>query len=69
MFGCLAHSGGSAGATALIELALTGGDGTFAGDYTNEVHGDTLRNAKIVQTVSNVSRNKENHPNDFKLLT
>lgn len=29
--------GGSAGATAVIELALTGGDETFAGDYTTEL--------------------------------
>lgn len=29
--------GGSAGATAVIELALTGGDSTFAQDYTGEI--------------------------------
>jgi len=31
--------GGSAGATAALELALTAGDDTFAGDYTNELIG------------------------------
>lgn len=31
--------GGSAGATAALELALTAGDNTFAGDYTNELQG------------------------------
>lgn len=31
--------GGSAGATAVIELALTGGDKTFAQDYTGELAG------------------------------
>jgi acetyl esterase/lipase len=31
--------GGSAGATAVIELALTGGDATFADDYTAELEG------------------------------
>lgn len=43
--------GGSAGATALIELALTGGDDTFAGDYTNELQGQdrTLATANLDQ--------------------
>ena len=31
--------GGSAGATTVIELAITGGDGVFAGDYTSELVG------------------------------
>jgi len=33
----LTLQGGSAGATAVIELALTGGDSTFAADYTGEL--------------------------------
>ena len=31
--------GGSAGATTVIELAITGGDAVFAGDYTSELAG------------------------------
>jgi len=43
--------GGSAGATALLELALTAGDDTFAGDYTNELAGQdrTLATANTDQ--------------------
>jgi acetyl esterase/lipase len=43
--------GGSAGATAVIELALTGGDDKFAGDYTVELQGldRTLSTANLDQ--------------------
>jgi len=43
--------GGSAGATAALELALTAGDDTFAGDYTDELKGKdrTLSSANIDQ--------------------
>jgi len=43
--------GGSAGATAVIELALTGGDQTFAQDYTGELQGQdrTLSTANLDQ--------------------
>lgn len=43
--------GGSAGATAALELALTGGDDKFAGDYTDELKGEdqTLSTANIDQ--------------------
>ena len=43
--------GGSAGATAVIELALTGGDATFADDYTGELggHDRTLPTASTGQ--------------------
>ena len=43
--------GGSAGATAVIELALTGGDDVFAGDYTAELQGmdRTLSTANLDQ--------------------
>merc|ERR1712205_222142 len=43
--------GGSAGATSIIELALTGGDSTFAGDYMQELQGKdrTLETANVDQ--------------------
>ena len=43
--------GGSAGATAVIELALTGGDNRFAQDYTGELQGQdrTLPTANLGQ--------------------
>jgi acetyl esterase/lipase len=43
--------GGSAGATAVIELALTGGDSIFADDYTAELQGQdrTLTTANLDQ--------------------
>jgi len=43
--------GGSAGATAVIELALTGGDDRFAEDYTGELHGGdrTLASTNLEQ--------------------
>jgi acetyl esterase/lipase len=48
----LTLQGGSAGATAVIELALTGGDGTFAQDYTGELNSTedrTLATANLDQ--------------------
>jgi acetyl esterase/lipase len=41
--------GGSAGATAVIELALTGGDDTFADDYTGEL---TLNEDRTLSTAN-----------------